>query len=270
MNYIDRLNFSSPVIFAIILIVFTAGIAYFVDLITVVNLGQQIPEVMDQFSYVIRKHAFYTSIVVGVPCLSIFLMLLRRISDLNSQLEYQVRYDDLTGVLSRRTFLDEVHANFKDCSDRTNGALLIADADFFKKINDEHGHMVGDRSLVAIANALKSGIRNTDLVGRIGGEEFGILLRDVSPERAKEVSDRLCAAVKHASDQMNIDNLDLSVSIGAVAYDEYTDKSEIINIADTLLYEAKSSGRGRAVFQCHRSGPVTIGPMQMQTRQVTA
>lgn len=138
--------------------------------------------------------------------------------------------------------MNEVKNNETSCE--TNAFLLI-DADFFKRINDTHGHQVGDKALVIITNALKEGIRSSDYIGRIGGEEFGAYLKDTDKERTLEIAERLRLNVKQANTIFGYPDIDLSVSIGAVVYEQNIQLPNLMKKADELLYKAKENGRNR-------------------------
>jgi diguanylate cyclase (GGDEF)-like protein len=154
--------------------------------------------------------------------------------------------DDLTGLLNRKAFLDLAA---EQLADRTitggSGALILADLDHFKVVNDTHGHAAGDLALQAFADACVATVRSTDLTGRYGGEEFVILVPGASAERAEtiveEISSRLAGAA--APDGMEMP----TASYGISTYDGGTsDVDRLIAAADAALYRAKSLGRNRA------------------------
>lgn len=155
--------------------------------------------------------------------------------------------DDLTGLLNRKAFLNLTAELLNDPAvTRGTGALILADLDHFKSVNDTHGHAAGDVALQAFARACQDTVRSTDLVGRYGGEEFVFLIPGASSERAekitKEVSRRL-AQVPTA------DGLELpTVSYGIALYGAGTSGVEdLIATADRALYMAKSLGRNRTI-----------------------
>ncbi|KRE81517.1 GGDEF domain-containing protein [Arthrobacter sp. Soil764] len=154
--------------------------------------------------------------------------------------------DDLTGLLNRKAFL-ELAA--EQLADRTitggSGALILADLDHFKTVNDTYGHAAGDLALQAFADACAATVRSTDLTGRYGGEEFVILVPGASAERAEtiaeEISSRMAGADAPEGMQMP------TASYGISTYDGGTsDVDELIAAADSALYRAKSLGRNRA------------------------
>ena len=154
--------------------------------------------------------------------------------------------DDLTGLLNRKAFLDLAAEQISDrFTTGGSGALILADLDHFKNINDTYGHAAGDIALQRFAKACKDTVRTTDLVGRYGGEEFVLLMPGASAERAEvlasEISRRLAAAPSRDGVEMP------TVSYGISAYGANTlDVDNLIAEADAALYLAKSLGRNRS------------------------
>ncbi|MDJ0614015.1 MAG: GGDEF domain-containing protein [Rhizobiaceae bacterium] len=177
-------------------------------------------------------------------------MFIRKIEMLRQKLETIVRKDGLTGILSREAFLEDLKHELDAIPDDANlqEALLIVDADYFKRINDTHGHVAGDRALIAITNALRKGVRSTDSIGRLGGEEFAIHLHNVTEERAQEVAERIRQLVVDASPEVDIPDLKLTVSIGAVSFKRKKEVVDLLIAADKMLYRAKDKGRDRVEF----------------------
>ena len=251
MKLLSRIDFSSYTTVAIAVGLFwlliAAGAAGITTVLTAINL----PEVYANDMATVHMHTFIVS-VLAIPVFFCFFALIRRIELLRRQLHEVVRTDDLTGLLSREAFLDDFRSEFEtNQEEEVSDAFLIVDADFFKKINDNHGHIAGDKALVAITNALRKGIRATDRIGRLGGEEFAIHLRGVNKARAQEIAERLRKNVMEASDQAGIEDLKLSVSIGAVFYESRQDVISLLIAADRQLYRAKDNGRNRVEFE-HR------------------
>ncbi len=154
--------------------------------------------------------------------------------------------DVLTGLPNRRGVsraLDEAMAHV-----RAGGryAMLLLDIDHFKTINDLMGHQAGDRALARIGRVIADDVRGVDVAGRFGGEEFLVLLRDATRERALQIAERLRAAVE-GSGLTYADGKPLTVSIG-VAYARAADRSaDLLERADRALYRAKDRGRNRVV-----------------------
>jgi diguanylate cyclase (GGDEF)-like protein len=123
-------------------------------------------------------------------------------------------------------------------------AVVMIDLDMFKRINDSYGHATGDRVLIAAINTLQTIIRHVDLFGRIGGEEFAVLLPQAHLHEATELAERLRVAL--AEMEVKVDELTIKVtaSFGVAAVDvENESVADAMQRADTALYQAKSSGR---------------------------
>ncbi|ACL38068.1 diguanylate cyclase [Pseudarthrobacter chlorophenolicus A6] len=154
--------------------------------------------------------------------------------------------DDLTGLLNRKAFLDLAAEQLADRAiTGASGALILADLDHFKSVNDTYGHAAGDVALRRFADACIATVRTTDLVGRYGGEEFVLLMPGASPERAElvasEISRRLAADAR-------LDGVEMpTASYGISTYDAGTSQvDDLIAAADAALYTAKSLGRNRS------------------------
>jgi len=247
MCILEKLNLSRwPVtLSAIIICWLTTVIAAdrITDFMTWINFKGLYPTIITD----VRIQTVFTTSVLSLPLFAVFLIFLRRIEILRRRLENALRKDGLTGILSREAFLADLKQELEAKTENTKmqDAFLIVDADFFKRINDTHGHVAGDRALVAITNALQKGVRSTDSIGRLGGEEFAIHLRNVSPQRAQEVAERIRELVIEESPEANIPNLKLTVSIGAVTFKKKRNVMDLLVAADKLLYRAKDNGRDR-------------------------
>jgi len=153
--------------------------------------------------------------------------------------------DDMTGMLNRETFFAALDGSRRR-SDR--GALLIIDADHFKKINDRFGHLTGDDALLEIAGAISRGVRVGDVLGRIGGEEFGAFLIGASEEEASAVAERIRREVEQIRFKpAEAEQVPLTVSIGGTVCSLGATVSELMRAADRHLYEAKNRGRNLAI-----------------------
>lgn len=153
--------------------------------------------------------------------------------------------DVMTGMLNRESFFAALDSSRRK-SDR--GALLLIDADHFKAINDSYGHLVGDEALLLIAAAIRRGIRCGDVVGRIGGEEFGAFLVGANEVEARQVAERIRREVEAIRFRPKGESvLPLTVSIGGTLCGPGATVSELMRQADLRLYEAKHGGRNRAI-----------------------
>lgn len=165
----------------------------------------------------------------------------------HSQLKAAARTDAKTGLLNAAAWQREAEREIvRARRQRQPMAVLLADLDHFKRINDAHGHLVGDRALLGAVQALRDTIREYDLLGRFGGEEFTAVLPGADIEEAVRVAARLRAAV--ASTRVPLDGVDVqvTVSIGiAVLGIHGSDLTDLLTAADHALYQAKKLGRNQ-------------------------
>ncbi len=166
-----------------------------------------------------------------------------RLARTNSELERLATVDGLTGVLNRRAWLERFEAEIARAK-RYGSPLsaLMIDADHFKQVNDRYGHLVGDDVLRALAKLFTQTLRQTDLLGRYGGEEFCIFLPNTGLEGARVVAERLCDQVRalvFTTDAGARVNLSCSIGIADFAHGRAT-SSDVLGAADVALYAAKS------------------------------
>ncbi|MEL0169860.1 MAG: diguanylate cyclase [Pseudomonadaceae bacterium] len=164
------------------------------------------------------------------------------------ELKRQASTDPLTRLHNRRYFSSEADYLLQLCAQQKQPmALLIADIDHFKTVNDSWGHPVGDKVIVRIAQTLKNCCRNRDLLARFGGEEFIVLLPDADMQQALLCAERIRAAVEKIKFDVGADTpLSVTVSIGVAQINPATDSiPKAVDRADRALYDAKQSGRNR-------------------------
>ena len=160
-------------------------------------------------------------------------------------LQVQARTDVLTGLLNRRAFTHEASEAIGDALRHPQPmSLLLLDLDDFKRINDEHGHALGDQALQVVARTLMAERRRGDLVGRYGGEEFCVLLRHADVDSALAFDARLREVLRHATRGQLGFPIDFSAGISAWQADE-ADLDAWLRRADRAMYQAKSEGKGR-------------------------
>ncbi len=176
----------------------------------------------------------------------------------NDILQIAATRDALTRLYNRAAFKKEATAMIASIGRRRSDpeavTLLVIDADHFKRINDSLGHAVGDKALVAIAAALAGGVRSYDLVGRLGGEEFVLLLKDAGPKEAAIVAERLRNLVNRLVVGPPSNPFRLSVSVGGVCFDRPVPFDQAYRYADRNLYRAKKAGRNRSEITDFVSG----------------
>jgi diguanylate cyclase (GGDEF)-like protein len=155
--------------------------------------------------------------------------------------------DPLTGIANRRAFLDNVNAmNSRQGADARPVAVLLADLDHFKSINDKCGHAVGDDTLRLFAEVANAKLGPCDLIGRLGGEEFAILLCDSGREKALATAERIRLSFESAAAEVDGRPVCGTVSIGIVtAQADFIDLPALLARADEALYCAKERGRNR-------------------------
>ncbi|KQM59951.1 MULTISPECIES: ligand-binding sensor domain-containing diguanylate cyclase [unclassified Sphingomonas] len=167
----------------------------------------------------------------------------------NARLELLASTDPLTGLANRRTMIAMLDAA-RETALRSGSTYVVAmlDIDRFKRINDAHGHQVGDRVIEAVAGRIAGSVRAVDVVARYGGEEIAILFADVSPAEAMATAERVRAAVADRPIVANGVEVAVTVSGGIAVATGDTSPAELLHRADVALYRAKRDGRDRVVL----------------------
>lgn len=162
------------------------------------------------------------------------------------RLAHLASHDSLTGSLTRGAFLDEVDHALERAAASATAAVLFIDLDHFKSVNDTLGHEAGDLILVAACGRVHGALRGSDRVGRIGGDEIGVLCQHLrSVDEAIVVADRIISAL-HEPFPIDGQPVRIGASVGiAVTGDEPVDAEELLRRADEAMYRAKAGGRGR-------------------------
>jgi diguanylate cyclase (GGDEF)-like protein len=202
-----------------------------------------------------------------------FLVFARQIFAVNAHAELMTRYqelagtDSLTGIYNRRRFLEEAERELaRTHRSGESVSLLMIDVDHFKVVNDRHGHIVGDAALEAVANDLRGALREGDLLGRCGGDEFVALLPGCDAEQAVTVADRVQARRVREWEPDGTEPIQLGLSIG-VATAQLATLDSLLVRADEALYEAKEAGRGCTRFAAPERIPPP--PIPTETREVS-
>ena len=159
--------------------------------------------------------------------------------------------DELTGLYNRRylfAHLDELIERISQGG--ASAAVLLFDIDHFKKVNDTHGHAAGDDVLRELAARTTNSVRSVDLVARLGGEEFAVVMPETDIASAAEVAERLRLAV--ATDRFVVrasgKELDITISVGVAAAEAGHGRDRLLARADEALYSAKTAGRNRVII----------------------
>jgi diguanylate cyclase (GGDEF)-like protein/PAS domain S-box-containing protein len=196
--------------------------------------------------------------VTGVLALRRDLTKRKRVEE---ELEQQAHSDYLTGLANRRHFLEQAESELSRLN-RCGAALslIMFDIDFFKQVNDTHGHDIGDLVLQKIADISRENMRVIDIIGRIGGEEFVVLLPQTDRQQAAEAAERLRIAI--AEGEVKLENglpVRFSASFGVVtlsgdsgAHDRPPGIDDLLIRADSAMYQAKQTGRNRVCLSSNR------------------
>lgn len=167
----------------------------------------------------------------------------------STQLQFQkmATTDFLTGIANSRLFRElGEHEIQRTRRHKSSLAVLMIDLDYFKKVNDAYGHAVGDKVLVAFTDICKKNLRDFDIFGRLGGEEFAILLPQTETNNAKMLAERLCSIVAQSDVEAEDKILHITVSIGvSVLLSEEDNLDTMLRRADDAMYDAKRKGRNQ-------------------------
>ncbi|MEM1317877.1 MAG: GGDEF domain-containing protein [Pseudomonadota bacterium] len=226
------------------------------EAVVTLSLGYFEPQMMVDYGLAVILAAGGTTAFLAFPTLLVLMKMTRRIDLMRQQLVQAVRTDYLTGTLSRAAFMEmfERHQTRAKRQLENGGAqpccdaLLVIDADHFKKINDRFGHAVGDAVLTMMGRVLHTTVRPGDHVGRLGGEEFGVYLTGCDASAARFVAERLRLAISKAAEDLGIQGLRVTVSVGAVVFEPACDFARVFEKADAELYNAKDAGRDKVIL----------------------
>jgi diguanylate cyclase len=202
--------------------------------------------------------------IAAPPILYYLFRKLPQLAILCDQLMVIASTDGLTSCMTRAAFTAMIDASLDRVAEeeaRRPGALLMIDVDHFKFVNDRYGHAHGDTALRIIAAAMRASLRDVDLVGRMGGEEFGVFTPGLPPEGVSMVAERMRAAVKAAQFYPDGIRCQLSISVGAATFSSETSFNELYKLADGRLYYAKRNGRDRvelASISSKESPPIAL------------
>ncbi len=173
----------------------------------------------------------------------------------NLRLEFISTTDPLTGISNRRHFENQLKREISRARRyATSLCCIMFDIDFFKKVNDNYGHIFGDAVLKTLGNILQENLREHDIYARYGGEEFIVLLPETDANAAYYVAEKLRGIIAEKQIKKNDHQDRVTVSLGVAVYDpeQMSGGEDLVSAADKALYNAKHSGRNRtAVFQSH-------------------
>lgn len=189
---------------------------------------------------------------LAAPLLFLLLHKMRLLAIAHQEISIIALTDNLTEVLNRGAFKMMVDAYLKQALQQptqSSGAFLVIDADHFKTINDRFGHQTGDEALKIIAQTIKGSLRQGDIVGRIGGEEFGVFLPKAAQSQAISIAERIRLRIHQTEFPPAAQTHALSVSVGGVTFGGNSVYDDLFRVADKCLYSAKSGGRNQVKFE---------------------
>ncbi|MFV0934144.1 GGDEF domain-containing protein [Pseudomonas jessenii] len=167
--------------------------------------------------------------------------------ELRTALEIQASTDPMTGLYNRRAFYERSELALEICKRyKHHCSVLMLDIDHFKWVNDTHGHAVGDEALRWISRTLRTVLRDVDIIGRLGGEEFAVVLPHTDRHQALDTAERLRDTIAESTLTCHGVSLNLTVSVGLALYSQEVNSLEnMLDSADKALYQAKKNGRNR-------------------------
>jgi diguanylate cyclase (GGDEF)-like protein len=165
----------------------------------------------------------------------------------NEKLTLLATTDSLTNLLNRRHFLERSKQEIERALRlKHSGVVIMMDIDNFKEVNDTYGHAVGDEALRQVANISKRNLRECDLFGRMGGEEFAILAPDITRNEGLQLAERIRLSIKQTPIKIPSDSFNITVSIGiTVITQDYNSIEQFLQLADKGLYQSKEHGKNR-------------------------
>lgn len=184
------------------------------------------------------------TVVVAYP-IAVYLAVQRlKLNSLSVQLARMASVDQMSGLLNRTSFIQAMRDRISHPTNpEGRGAFLYIDADHFKQLNDEFGHAAGDEAIEFIGKVINQNIRQSDLAGRLGGEEFGVYLEGGNQKLAEDVSENIRQDVTLLTFDNKKKRFTLTVSIGVATHEAGEKPSHFMKTADKNLYIAKSRGR---------------------------
>lgn len=166
-----------------------------------------------------------------------------------SRLHHKASIDQLTGLTNFSSLMEKLDQQIRKADEQKQPlCVLMADLDFFKKINDTYGHMTGDMVLRHTAERIQAAVRDFDIVGRFGGEEFTIVLKNTDIGLAEVIAERIRNEIAAAPMHIKGTNINITISLGGAMMRQGETRESLLDRADAALYEAKQTGRNRVVF----------------------
>jgi diguanylate cyclase (GGDEF)-like protein len=198
-----------------------------------------------------RQRTLLASVLIIICFVALgarMLIIQGRLLELRSKLQFDATHDALTGVLNRGAIVELVEMEAQRCQ-RTQESIgvMMIDLDHFKNINDTYGHHVGDQVLKDTVNRLTAELRSYDFLGRVGGEEFMVMIRNCGPSELASCAERLRLALDSSPILTTVGCVPVTASFGIAssAGEAVADAQRLVRAADSALYRAKSNGRNR-------------------------
>jgi diguanylate cyclase (GGDEF)-like protein len=174
----------------------------------------------------------------------------QKLNELSKEFEMLATLDPLTQVLNRRGMLDRIDYEVsRSLRDKKVLSFLLVDVDYFKQINDQHGHEMGDIVLMSLCDLFKKTVRSQDSIARWGGEEFLFLLPDTDLKQASQLAEKIRKRTEKEVFKSQGDQLSISISIGVAQVEDYGHARDTIHKTDERLYAAKEQGRNRVIWK---------------------
>lgn len=213
-----------------------------------------------------NDNAFLTALIVpilvSVPICYMTARTALKLSHALTRLKELAHTDELTGLINRRSFFESAEILLSEAhGEQAILSLLVLDADYFKQLNDTYGHATGDAALQFITEQLQASVRKTDLVCRLGGEEFAVLLPDLKEGEAEKLGVRILERISSRPMFWDDKIIEMSVSCGVADTRVGYDMTTLFKAADDALYAAKTAGRNRQVaFSRMSAGGRAVSP----------
>lgn len=221
----------------------------------------------------ITKPFQYPELLARIRAAKRIVDLQKELLETNKRLELLSITDGLTRLHNHRHFQDELARAFEESQRYQRPlSLVIVDLDFFKKVNDTHGHAVGDEVLKAVAKIFRESIRSTDLAARYGGEEFALMLPETNLNEAIAFAEKIRATIESTSIETQAGTLKATVSIGVatVPHTRIHSAKELVVAADKALYRAKKNGRNQVQAEKRRDAARATRTAPSNSSQLSA
>ena len=211
-------------------------------------LHKGLPELPVETYLATFEWAILNLIVIFFSAAMAINLMILTVVDVTSDLHKRATIDALTGLLRRDEFENRVEMLVKSSlEDKKSLSLIMCDIDHFKRVNDTHGHLAGDKVIAELGTQIKSMLREGDLAGRIGGEEFGIILKNSNEKTARLFAEQLRSACHEITFPSPLTGVQITASFGTAQNTQNAGYRGMFAAADRALYQAKDLGRDQVV-----------------------